>query len=94
VFESYGNADEAGADAYGGAFFGREFGVGGAGWMGGNAAGVAEVSGEGEHFEAVEEFLAGQEAAFQFEADDSAAVVHLSFCDRVLGVAGQEGVAE
>ena len=94
MFEPYGDADKAGADADGGAFFGREFGVGGAGGVGGNATGVAEVSGEGEHFQAVEEFLAGLEAAFQFETDDSAAVVHLFFCDRVLGVAWQEGIAE
>ena len=94
MFQSYGNADEAGADAYGGAFFGREFGVGGAGGVGRDAAGIAEVGGEGEQFQAVEEFLAGFQAAFQFEADDAAAVVHLFFCDRVLGVAGQEGVAE
>lgn len=64
MFEAYGDADEAGADAYCGAFFGCEFGVGGTGGVGSDAAGVAEVSGEGEQFQAVEEFLAGGEAAF------------------------------
>ena len=94
VFESYGNTDETWADAYSSAFFGREFGVGGAGGVGSDTAGVAEVGGEGEHFEVVEELLAGLEAASQFEAYDATAVMHLFFCDRVLRVAGQEGVTE
>jgi len=64
VFESDGDADEAGADAYGCAFFGCEFRVGGAGRVGSDAAGVAEVGGQGEQFQAVEEFPAGLEAAF------------------------------
>ena len=64
MFESDGDADEAGADAYGCAFFRCEFRVGGAGGVGGDAPGIAEVGGQGEHFEAVEEFPAGLEAAF------------------------------
>ena len=64
MFEPDGDADEAGADADGGAFLGCEFGVGRAGGMGGDAAGIAQVSGEREQFEAIEEFLAGREAAF------------------------------
>ena len=64
MFQPDRDADEAGADAYGGAFFGSEFGMGGAGGVGGDAAGVAEVCGKGQHFETIEEMLAGLEAAF------------------------------
>ena len=53
VFEAYGDPDEAWADAYGRAFFGCEFGVGGAGGVGGDTAGIAEVGGEGQQFQAV-----------------------------------------
>ena len=64
MFEAHGDADEAGGDVDGGAFFGGEFGVSGAGGVGGDATGVTEVGGEGEHFEPIEEFTAGFEAAF------------------------------
>src|SRR6185312_5054054 len=69
VFEAYGDADEAGRDAYGGAFLFREFGMGRAGGVGGDAAGVAEVGGKRQHFEPVQELTARLETAGEFEAD-------------------------
>jgi len=92
MFEADGNADEAGRYACCRALVIREFCVGGAGGVGGDAAGVAEICGEGEHLQAIEEPAAGFEAAFELEAEDPAAIFHLLFGDGVLRVAWEEGV--
>jgi hypothetical protein len=94
VFEADGDADEAVGDAYGCAFFGGEFRVGGAGRVGGDAAGITRGWRSGRAFSGCRGSCGRPEAAFQLEADDAAAVVHLFFCDRVLGVAGKEGISE
>ena len=93
VFEAYGDADETGRDADGSAFLFRELGMGRAGWVGGDAAGVAEVGGKRQHFEPIEEFAARLETAGELETDDAAAVLHLTFRDLVLRVAGQKRIA-
>ena len=64
MFEAHGDADKARGDVNGSTFVGGKFGVSGTGWVGGDAPGVPEVGGEGEHFQPVEEFAAGFEAAF------------------------------
>ena len=92
MFEADGDADESIADTCGRAFFGGQLGMGGAGGMGGDAAGVTEVGGQGQHFEVVQETPAAFEAAFQFEADDASAIAHLTLGDIVLGMAGEEGI--
>jgi len=92
MFEADRDADEAGGDIDGCSFFGGQLCVCGTGGMGGDAAGVAKVGGKGEHFQVVEETTAAFETAFQFEADDAAAVVHLPAGNVVLGVAGEKGI--
>ena len=88
MFETDGDADEAGRDADGGAFFGGQFGVCRAGGVGGDATGVSQVCRECEQFQLVEKIAAGFEAAFEIETDDAAAVAHLALCDGILRVAG------
>lgn len=47
MLEAHGDANKAGGDIDGGSFFRGELGVGGAGRMGGDAFGIAEIGGQG-----------------------------------------------
>src|SRR6185312_15449668 len=60
--------------------------------MRGDAPGVAEVGGQREHFQIIEEFTAGFKAAPEVEADDTTAVAHLPAGDLVLRMAREHRV--
>jgi len=92
VFEADRDADEAGGDIDGCSFFGGQLGVGRAGGVGGDAAGIAKIGREGQHFQPVEKIPAAFETAFEVEADDAAAVVHLPAGDVILRVTGEKGI--
>lgn len=94
MFQSHGNADKAGRDIDGRPFFRAELCVGGAGRVGGDAAGISQVGCLRQHLQVVQEFTAGFESSFQLETEDASAIEHLFFGDGMLGVAGEEGVFE
>lgn len=68
------------------AFFFGEFAVGGAGWVGGNRAGIPQIGGERTKLKCIQKPPASINSATQHKRDDTAASLHLPLRKRKLWV--------
>src|SRR5688572_14280875 len=92
MFETNGNADQTGCNAHCLLLRRREFGMGGRGWVSCNGTAIAKVICHRDHFQCIQECTAAIEAAFDIEGEDTTAIFHLLFCDRILRMIFQERV--